>query len=235
MSKIYGYCRISTAKQNIERQIRNIKNIYPDAIIIKETYTGAKIIGREQFNKLLQKLKKGDKVIFDSISRMSRNAEEGFILYQELFDKGIELEFIKEPLINTTTYKKAMKNNIPLTGTNIDFILKGINDYLMSLAKEQIKLSFEQSQKELDDLKQRTKEGIETARLNGKQIGGVQGKRLKTKKGEETKKNIYKYSRDFQGNLTDVDTMKICGVSLNTYYKYKKELFNELQEKQNKL
>ena len=40
MSKIYGYCRISTSKQNIERQIRNILKIFPDAIIIKETFTG---------------------------------------------------------------------------------------------------------------------------------------------------------------------------------------------------
>lgn len=36
-----------------------------------------------------------------------------------------------------------------MTGTNVDFILKGINEYLMALAKEQIKLAFEQSEKKL--------------------------------------------------------------------------------------
>ena len=40
---------------------------------------------------------------------MSRNAEEGFRVYEELFNKGIELIFIKEPHINTSTYKEAIK------------------------------------------------------------------------------------------------------------------------------
>lgn len=40
MNRTYGYCRISTAKQNISRQIRNITRSYPDARIIEETYTG---------------------------------------------------------------------------------------------------------------------------------------------------------------------------------------------------
>lgn len=40
---IYGYCRISTRKQSIERQIRNIKAEFPDAVIIQETYTGTKL------------------------------------------------------------------------------------------------------------------------------------------------------------------------------------------------
>ena len=40
--KIYGYCRISTPPQYIERQIRNIKKDYHNAIIIEEVYTGAR-------------------------------------------------------------------------------------------------------------------------------------------------------------------------------------------------
>lgn len=44
--KVYGYCRISTGKQNIERQIRNIKTEYPEAFIIEEVYTGTKRCGR---------------------------------------------------------------------------------------------------------------------------------------------------------------------------------------------
>lgn len=97
---------------------------------------------------------------------MSRNAEEGFELYQELFNRDIELVFLKEPHINTETYKNALKNQIKLTGTSVDYILQGVNQYLMALAKEQIKIAFEQSEKEVKDLQQRTKEGIETARLN---------------------------------------------------------------------
>ena len=85
--------------------------------------------------------------VFDSVSRMSRNAEEGFKTYEELYQKGINLVFLKEPHINTDTYKAALANNIELTGGNIDYILEGVNKYLMALAKEQIRLAFEQSEK----------------------------------------------------------------------------------------
>ena len=223
MCKVYGYCRISTRKQSIERQERNIKAEYGDAIIFKEAYTGTKI-DRPLFNKLLNIVKQGDTIVFDSVSRMSRNSEEGFILYQELFNKGVELVFLKEKHINTETYKKALTNNIQLTGTNVDFILEGVNKYLLSLAKEQIKIAFDQAEKEVEDLHQRTKEGIETARLNGKQIGQKKGIKLTTKKSIIAKEQIIKYSKDFNGTLKDIEVMKLIGIARNSYYKYKKEL-----------
>uniref|UniRef100_UPI00405744B9 recombinase family protein n=1 Tax=Acetatifactor sp. TaxID=1872090 RepID=UPI00405744B9 len=51
MGKVYGYCRISTKKQNIDRQVRNIRAAFPDAIIVKEIYTGTKFQGRNEMNK----------------------------------------------------------------------------------------------------------------------------------------------------------------------------------------
>lgn len=220
---IYGYCRISTKQQSIDRQIRNIKAEYNNAVIITEVYTGTKH-DRPEWNKLYKKAKVGDTIVFDSVSRMSRNAEEGFHLYEELYNKGIELVFLKEPHISTSTYKKALQNNVTLTGTNVDYILEGVNKYLMALAKEQIRLAFEQSEKEVQDLHQRTKEGIETARLNGKQIGQKQGAKLTTKKSIEAKKQIQKHSKDFDGTLSDADCMKLTRLARNTYYKYKREL-----------
>ncbi|MEG1312128.1 MAG: recombinase family protein [Romboutsia sp.] len=230
MMKIYGYCRISTNKQSIERQHRNILALYPNALIVDEVFTGTKIEGRKEWNKLLKKVNKGDIIIFDSVSRMSRNSAEGFMLYKELFEKEVELVFIKEKHINTETYKKALTNNIQLTGTNVDFILEGINKYLLSLAEEQIKIAFEQSEKEVKDLQQRTKEGIETARLNGKQIGLEKGTKLTTKKSIKAKQEILKYSKDFKGTLKDGEVMKLIGISRNSYYKYKKELIEELND-----
>ena len=221
---IFGYCRISTDRQNIERQIRNIKKAYPDAIIKQEVYTGTKTDGRKVFEQLLKIVRSGDTIVFDSVSRMSRNAEIGFQIYQELYDKGIELVFLKEPHINTETYKKALSNNIEMTGTKTDIILKAINEYLMELAKEQIIIAFEQSEKEVSDLHQRTKEGIETARRKGKQIGRKQGAAITTKKSIKAKQEILKYSRDFNGTLTDVDCMRMIGIARNTYYRYMAEL-----------
>jgi DNA invertase Pin-like site-specific DNA recombinase len=226
----YGYARISTAKQNIERQIRNIKQSYPDAHIVKEVFTGTKIQSRKELDKLLKQVKEGDKIIFDSVSRMSRNAEDGFKLYEDLYHKGIELVFLKEPHINTATYKNALESNIEMTGTNVDFILEGINRYLMALAKEQIRLAFGQAEKEVQDLHQRTKEGIETARLNGKQIGQKQGAKLIVKKAAPAKEQIRKYNKDFGGQLTNQETWELIGISKMTFYKYKREIIEEMAE-----
>lgn len=224
---IYGYARISTKQQSIDRQIRNIKAQYPTAVIFQEAFTGTKT-NRPEWNKLYKKVKADDILVFDSVSRMSRNADDGYKLYEELFNRGVELVFIKEPHINTATYKKALESNIQMTGTNVDFILEGVNKYLLSLAKEQIRLAFEQAQKEVDDLHQRTKEGIETARINGKQIGQKKGTKLTTKKSIKAKEEILKHSKDFNGSLDDITCMKIVGLSRNTYYKYKKELKEEM-------
>ena len=210
-------------KQNIERQIRNIKSEYPDAIIVTDEYTGTKL-DRPGWLKLRKTLKPGDTVVFDQVSRMSRDAEEGFQVYQDLFNMGVNMIFLKEHHIDSATYKKALESGVPMTGTNVDFILEGVNKYLLSLAKEQIRLAFDQAEKEVEDLHQRTREGIETARLNGKQIGQVKGSKLTTKKSVEAKEIIRKRSKDFNGNLSDLEVMKLTGIARGTYYKYKREL-----------
>ena len=220
---IYGYARISTPQQNIERQIRNIKAAYPEAIILQEAFSGTKM-ERKEWKCLISKLQPGDLIVFDSVSRMSRNAEEGFTAYENLYNKGVELSFIKEPHINTSTYKDTLKSNVPLTGTAVDLILKGVNQYLLALAREQIRLAFEQSEKEVNDLHQRTREGIQTARLKGKQIGQMKGAKLVTKKSLVSKEVITKHSKDFGGTLSDSEVMKLAGISRNTYYKYKSQL-----------
>lgn len=107
MSKEYGYARISTPKQNIDRQVRNILAAHPQAHIIKEVFTGTKFQGRKDLDKLLRTVKPGDTIIFDSVSRMSRNAEEGFLLYQGLFNQGINLVFLKEPHIKHRHIQKG--------------------------------------------------------------------------------------------------------------------------------
>lgn len=221
---IYGYARVSTKQQSIERQIRNIKQENNEAMIFQEKYTGTKIDGREEFKKLLSAVKQGDTIIFDSVSRMSRNAEEGFELYKELFNKGVELIFIKESYINTSTYKSALETNIKLTGTIVDSILEGVNKYLMQLAEEQIKIAFNQAEKEVEDLRQRTREGLVTAKIEGKKVGREKGDKLTTKKSVESKKLIRKYSKEFEGSLTDKDCIKLIGISRNSYYKYKREM-----------
>ena len=221
--KIYGYCRISRPQQSIDRQIRNIEKSYPDAVIFQEAYTGTKM-HRPVWDKLYKMVREDDTIVFDSVSRLSRTADEGVKTYMELYDRGVNLVFLKEPSINTATYKKALSAQVSMTGDKVDLILEGVNKYLIELAKDQIKLSFEQAEKEVSDLHQRVREGIETARLKGKQIGQKSGKTLNIKKKEPAKEKIRQYSRSFDGTLKDKDVMKLVGLARNTYYKYKREL-----------
>lgn len=221
----YGYARVSTPTQNIERQVRNIADSYPSAKIIREVHTGTDYYGRKEFQKLIKKVVSGDRIIFDSVSRMSRDAEEGFKAYQELYEKDVELIFLKEPHINTATYREALRKTISATGNEIaDEYIAATNRVLMLLAKRQIQLAFDQAEKEVLDLRQRTREGMLTARMEGKQIGSKPGSKYKVKKAAEAKKLIEIYSKDFGGNMPDVPLMKLCHCTRNAYYKYKKEL-----------
>lgn len=121
----------------------------------------------------------------------------------------------------------SISDKIELQGTDEDEIFKGLNNYFRKLAIKQIQIAFDQSEKEVMDLRQRTKEGLVTAKLNGKQIGNVKGSKFNTKKSIESKKQIQKLSRNFQGSNTDREVIAILGISKNSYYKYKKELLEE--------
>lgn len=237
-NKIYGYCRISKKTQSIDRQITNITKIYPNAIILKEAFTGTKIEGRKVFNNMLKKVKPGDTIVFDSVSRMSRNAEEGFELYKELFNKNVNLEFIKEKHINTEVFKSSTSKKIDLVGNEVDILISAINEYMFTIAEKQIIIAFEQAEKEVKDLRQRTKEGIREARAKAiaegveLEIGRKEGSKFITKKSIEAKEKIKKYSKHFLGDLKDEDVMKLANVSRKSFYKYKKELLEELQQEQ---
>lgn len=231
MSKsiIFGYARISTVKQKLERQIDNIKREYPGAVIITEEYTGT-TTDRPKWNKLVEQIKeqsaKGTEItlVFDEVSRMSRNAKEGFRDYKMLYDMGVRLVFLKERHIDTDNFRQAMEDKVPLMGGDIDILLKGVNEYLMKLAERQIEIAFQTAQAEVDYLHQRTSEGVRKAQAAGKQVGRAKGATVETKKAIEAKKQIQKHSRDFNGTLSDVDCIKLIGIARNTYFKYKREL-----------
>ncbi len=226
---IFGYARISTMKQRIERQIDNIRREYPSAVIITEEYTGT-TTDRPKWNKLVEQIKKESEkdtditLVFDEVSRMSRNAAEGFKDYKMLYDMGVRLIFLKERHIDTDNFRQAMQDTVPLMGGDIDILLKGVNEYLMKLAERQIEIAFQTAQAEVDYLHQRTSEGVRKAQAEGKQVGRAKGSTIKTKKSIEAKKLIQKHSRDFNGTLPDVDCIKLIGIARNTYFKYKREL-----------
>lgn len=233
---IYGYCRISRKSQKIERQITNIKNAYPeieDKNIYKEAFTGTKIQGRKELNRLLKKVQAGDTIVFDSVSRMSRNADEGCALYEELYNKGVELVFLKENLCNTSVYREQLRKRVAITTVNtgdkatdtfIKSIVEALNEFQMDLAKEQIRIAFNQAQKEVDDLHDRTRDGLREARAKGKTLGRKQGAKIETKRAKEVKAIIKKYSKDFDGKDSDKGIIQDFKLNRVTYYKCKREL-----------
>lgn len=228
---IYGYCRVSTNHQRITRQITNIKGTDLHANIIKEFYTGT-TQKRPLWDKLMKQIEKGDTIIFDSVSRMSRNAQEGFEDYKKLYELGVNLIFINEPLINTSVFDSSKNNLLKITvetgNQAVDNYFKGniklINDLLMALAEEQIKQAFIQSEKEVNDLHTRISEGMRESKNNGKRIGLPKGTTLTTAKSIKCKEIILKHSKDFGGTLEDPDVITLCSCSKNSYYKYKRQL-----------
>ena len=229
---VYGYCRISRKTQDIKRQERNIIEAYPDAYLVSEVFTGTRVQGRKKLDGLVSMVKKGDTIVFDSASRMSRNADEAVALYEDLFERGVNLVFLRERHIDTDVYKKALESKLDVnarTGNEdtdefMNDLFVALDKYMKRLAKAQIRLVFEQAQKEVDDLHRRTSEGMMTAKLEGKQIGLKKGTKLKTDKSVKAKEAIEKYSCDFKGSLNDSEVIKLAGVSRNSYYKYKREM-----------
>lgn len=107
MEKIYGYCRISTKHQEIDRQQISILRAFPDAVIFEETHSGGDYSGCVVLDRLLKIVKAGDTIVFGSVSRFSRDNVTGPQEYKRLFKDNINLIFLNEPYINADNYRKA--------------------------------------------------------------------------------------------------------------------------------
>lgn len=234
MCKTYGYIRVSTKTQRTIRQYDNIKSFNSDAIIIEEKQSGKDIENRAEFRKLLDKVKPGDTIIFDEVSRMSRNAEEGYNLYMELMNKGVSLVFLKEHHIDTDEYKRRTQNHIERVSSSnkkMDNLINGILDLVADFERENLKdnirLAFQQAEHERLFLIKRVTEGkSKSEKPQGRPEGSHN---IKTDKADHIKKVIREQSKDFEGKFSDAKIMReyLEGIARNTYYKYKKELATE--------
>lgn len=235
---VYGYVRVSTKQQKTQRQIDNIKAFDSTAIIYQEKQSGKDIDNRTEFKKLLNKVKIDDTIIFDEVSRMSRNADEGYSLYMDLMDKGVNLVFLKERHIDTDEYKRRTEKHLAkVTSSNskVDNLINGILELVAEFEKENLKdnirLAFAQAEKERSLLIKRVTEGKSKSDIHqGRPLGSTN---VNTDKADHIKKIIKEQSKDFEGNFSDAKIMReyLNSVARNTYYKYKKELAEELSQK----
>ncbi len=156
MSKTYCYIRISTDKQEYNRQVQIFKDKgYINGVnceYIEETFTGTKT-KRPEFDKLIKKMEKGDTLVCESLSRLSRG---GVIKTLDLIT-----EFIQKKQINVIILKEnfnLLAGEKPDANTNL---LLGIFSVL--------------GQFERDLISERTKEGLKAVKSKGTRLGKPKG------------------------------------------------------------
>ena len=241
--KTYGYCRISTKHQEIGRQQVNILRAFPDAVIFEETHSGGDYSGCIVLDRLLKIVKAGDTIVFDSVSRFSRDNVTGPQEYKRLFKDNVNLIFLNEPYINTDNYKKALDVAIPKTGTFVDPILAGVEEALLQLAEKQVQDAFDQANKELMDIRSRTSQALQKKIVENELLPEEQRIRIGTQRGDKfsTKKKQIAIQRIIEGiqkgypdsvimnNIAgdlrkQLPDSKCKDISRNTYYSYKREV-----------
>ena len=158
MSKTYCYIRISTDKQEYDRQIQIFKDKgYINEVnceYVEETFTGTKT-KRPKFDEMIKKMEKGDTLICESLSRLSRG---GVIKTLDLIT-----DFIQKKQINVTILKEGfylIAGEKPDANTNL---LLGIFSVL--------------GQFERDLISERTKEGLKAVKKNGSKSGQPIGRK----------------------------------------------------------
>lgn len=114
MSKIIGYCRVSTKGQldgnSIEEQSTKILERYSNAKIVEESYSGVK--ERPIFNKVLESLKSGDTLVVTKLDRFCRTTKEGLEYIDRLMDKGIKIHILNMGLIEDTAMGRLIVTNL---------------------------------------------------------------------------------------------------------------------------
>ena len=138
----YGYVRVSTKEQNLARQLEQMKNIgIPDDCIFQEKKSG-KNLQREEFKRLLDRVREGDCITVTEISRLGRNMRDIVNVLYDLESRGVNIISIKEQIDTSTAMGKILFN------------IAGI---LAEIERESI----------LD----RQKQGIELAKRDGRMTG----------------------------------------------------------------
>ena len=264
MGRIFAYARVSSDGQTVKSQLDNIHSEYGnDTIDYKETYTGSVVLDRPAFSQMLKVVRPGDTIVFNEPSRMGRSAEETFGLYVELFNKGINLVFLKAHHIDTDRYKDAlesvsrMPDNIEINDDVFSPVVNGMmalfKEALLKLAKKDIEKAFIEAENELKRIHQRTSDGMRSCGAcnvidsDGNKVKGTgsiaqakTGMKYDVKKAEFVKSLIIKHCEEFgaetKNQRTDPEIMAMVEraskgkmtVSRNSFYKYKKELREQL-------
>lgn len=193
----YGYVRVSTAQQHIDRQISALLELGLDKSCIYIDYESGKDFNRKNYKKLIRKLKKDDLVIIKSIDRLGRDynmiIEEWRLITKE---KEADIMVIDMPLLDTR-----------IEGKNL--VGKFISDIVLQV------LSFV-AQNERETMKVRQAEGIKTAKARGVKFG-----RPRITLPDNFKIIAKQY---LNKEITNKKACEILSMTRGSFFRYMKEL-----------
>lgn len=195
MAKIYGYCRCSTSteKQDINRQVRELKELgATDTTIYKEYISGAST-KKPEWEKLLQVINEGDTIVVTEVSRISRSTKQ---LCQVI------------ELIQQRKLKLIIKNSVTIdcTGGTLDPMTKAF-----------IQMSGVFAELEKDIISQRVKSGLANAKANNKRVGRPE---LTVDHVKENTKFMNCYKLWKEGRINKVQIRQLTSLSRTTIDKY---------------
>lgn len=101
VGQIVGYARVSAADQNVSRQVKALE-VECDKIFV-EKVSAAKTENRPQFQEMLRYLREGDVLQVTSADRLARSTRDLLDIVQSLKDRGVQVEFLDNPALNTDT------------------------------------------------------------------------------------------------------------------------------------
>ena len=197
MEKKYGYARVSTREQNLDRQIAALRAYIPDARDIITDKESGKSMDRPGYQYLRERLlREGDTLVVKSIDRLGRNAEQIKEELQRFRRMGVTVQIIDLP----TTMQEWPKDQ-RLIGEMINSIL--IDVYAMIAEHERL------------TIRQRQAEGIAAAKAQGKNLG---------RRAVQPPEGFGEIVRRWQaGEITAAEAMRQTGIKKTTFYKLVKE------------
>lgn len=150
-NKVYGYIRVSTREQNIERQMLSLLEANVDKRNIYIDKQSGKDFRRPAYSKMMRRVREGDLIIIKSIDRLGRNYQEIMEQWRIITkEKKADICIQDMPLLDTTKTK--------------DLLGTFISDVVLQL------LSFV-AENERDNIRQRQAEGIAAAKAKGVRFG----------------------------------------------------------------
>ena len=188
--KIYGYCRVSTADQNEDRQLVAMDELKISKELIFTDKQSGKDFERPAYQSLAKKLKAGDLLYIKSIDRLGRNYEDIQNQWRILTkERGVDIAVIDMPLLDTRLNKDLM-------GTFIADLVLQILSFV--------------AQSERETIRKRQSEGIVVARARGVRFG-----RPIKKPPENFGVLVKQWER---GKLSFVDVLNKTGLKQATFY-----------------